>query len=936
MKTFLASTGRAKWLFVILFLAGLTAAGDLTGQPVWPGSWMYRKPIVISGTGSVIPDLQVKVELAAAGFDFIKAQSDGGDIRFTDEDGATLLPYWIESWNSPVSAVIWVRVADIPEEGKSIYIHYGVPRGPGFGLTPAVTTSDGEATFLFFDDFETGSIDAAKWTAVSGPAVSVIDDNGNMVAAFTGPGLPDGHNRYLLSAGSFSDFILEMNVNMTVDANDNCTPEVGFRVADNDNRYITMLRGAGLTGGGGPDGDLLLSRIEGGVQTNPPSYPAYDYTADQYYEYRIAAGGTAISAWLDGVQAGTTWDDTGSGILSGGISLTNFGGTVSNPVYFDNVRVRSYVAVEPEVNLIYNEDKVWIGGTSSLSWNLDTCWMPRGVPAAGDNVTVPSGGRPYITGSPFPVNVFTECANLSVGSSATLTIRPSGDLSVHGNLTVNGTMQISSSDDKDGGSLIVYGTSTGTINFYRAFRSGYLLGDRQFFSSPVAGLTLSTFTTDNSAKIARDGTVYQIWRYQEADDSWPLVTSGAFEAGRGYNLDLAGERTDSVMCFRGTYVKTAAVTTTSPYLTGYTARTSSYDYGLGNPNPIWTTGRSWENYGGGGWNLLGNPFTSSMDAAVFISENAGKFDPWYQALYLYDGLHNEYKYAASTVPGWEDPVYELGGLFGGFVQTGQGFWVLALYDGITFNFNSATMQKHALPGLVFLKSGGSADSWPGLKLKALSGGNERSTLVVYNDEMTTGLDAGYDVGQLSGNPSVEIYTAMTVPGNSINFARQALPLSEMGELVIPVGIDAENGGEVTFSSVAMPHGDFRFWLEDRAAGVFTDIIHKSYTVTLPPETYGIGRFYIIASVNTPTGIEKPEVPETGLRIWPSNGRIIIAGEVSESAICEVFDMNGRRIVSDRLEGDGLNTVNLRAGLHGVFIVRVIDGLKVTSRKIVLL
>lgn len=931
----MASTGRVKWLFVLLFLAGVTGTVELAAQPEWPGSWMYRKPVVITGTGSVITDYQIRVDLTAAGFDFVKAQSDGGDIRFTDEDGITELPYWIEDWNSPVSATIWVRVPQIPEEGKSIYIHYGVPRGPGLGLTPAVTTSNGDATFLFFDDFESGTIDALKWSAISGPAVSVTDDNGNMVAAFTGPGLPDGHNSYLLSTGSFTDFILEMDVNMTVDANDNCTPEVGFRVTDNSNRYITMLRGAGLTGGGGPNGDLFVSRIEGGVVTNPSSYPAYDYTANQYYAYRISAGGTAISAWLDGIQMGTTWNDAGSGILSGGISLTNFGGTVSNPVYFDNVRVRSYAAEEPEVTLIYNEDKVWIGGTSSLSWNTASYWMPYGVPAAGDNVTIPSGGRPYITGSPFPVNVFTECANLTVGSSATLSIRPSGDLSVHGNLIVNGNMQISSADFADGGSLIVEGTSTGTINFYRAFRSGYTLGDRHFFSSPVGGQSFSTFISDNGAKIAQVGSVYQIWSYRETDDSWPLVTSGSLDAGKGYNLDLAGERTDSVMRFRGTYVKTASVPATSPYVSGYTARTNAFDYGLGNPNPIWTTGRSWENYGGGGWNLLGNPFTSSMDAAVFISENAGKFDPWYEALYLYDGRTNEYRYAASEIPGWEDPVYELGGLFGGFVQTGQGFWVLALHDNLTFNFNSSTMQKHALPGLVFLKSGGTVESWPGLKLKVLSSGNERSTLVVYGDNMTKGLDAGYDVGQLSGNPAVEIYTALTVPDNSTNFARQALPLSEIGSLVIPVGIDSENGGEVTFSAVTVPYGDYRYWLEDRTTGVYTDIISKSYTVTLPAKTYGTGRFFIIASANTPSGIETPEDQQPALRIWPSNGKVIISGEVSLGAMCELYSLNGTRILSKRLTDTGLNTVDLPSGLNGVFIVRVVEGKKSTSEKIVL-
>lgn len=936
MKSINTSTLKLTKYLTAIILGVILSTDLLFSQPVWPTSWMYRKPVIITGTGTPLTDFQVKVELNASNFEFVKAQSNGGDIRFTDDDGSTLLSYWIEEWASPVSATIWVRVPNIPEEEKIIYLHYGVPRGPGFGgLTPAVSTASGTSTFLFFDDFETGTIDPARWTAIGGPSISVVDYNGNQVASFTGPGAPDGHNRYLKSNTSFGDFILEMRVNMTTDANDDCTPEVGFRITDNDNRYITMLRGAGLVGGGGPDGDLRLARIEGGVQTIPATFAAYDYTANQVYDYRITAGGTEISAWLDDAQVGTTWSDAGSLITSGAISLTNYGGTVTHPVYFDNVRVRTYSVTEPVTTLIFSEYKVWMGG--STNWNLATGWSPYGVPAAGDIVTIPSGASPYITGTPFPVNIFTECADLTVGSASTLTVRPSGDLTVHGNLLISGTLQVSSSDAEDGGSLIVEGSSTGTINFYRAFRSGRRLGDRHYFSSPVGGMTISTFITYNTAKIAQVGGVYQIWRYQEMDGTWPLVTTGGFENGRGYNLDLAGDMTDSVMRFRGTYVKTAAVTATSPYASGYTARANSFDYGLGNTNPaIWTTGRSWTNYGGGGWNLLGNPFTSAMDAAVFISENNGKFDPWYQALYLYDGENNTYRYAASTVPGWVEPFYEEGGLFGDMIQSGQGFFVLALYDGIVFNFNSATMQKHALPEMILLKSGGTGASWPGIKLIAASGGKERSTIVAYNDDMTAGLDTGYDVALLSANPDVEIYTSLMQKDNDVNFARQVLPLAGCENFVIPVGIDTEKGGEVIFSAFTIPLEGYKFWLEDRTAGMFTEISTKSYTVSLPPKTYGTGRFFIIASTNTPTGVENPVPDETGLRIWTSNGQVIISGAVSERAFCEIYDMQGRKIGERQLEDGDLNTVGLPSSLHGVFIVRVVDGLKVKTRKVVIL
>jgi len=89
----------------------------------------------------------------------------------------------------------------------------------------------------------------------------------------------------------------------------------------------------------------------------------------------------------------------------------------------------------------------------------------------------------------------------------------------------------------------------------------------------------------------------------------------------------------------------------------------------------------------------------------------------------------------------------------------------------------------------------------------------------------------------------------------------------------------EDGGEVVFPAVTVPAGSNKFWLEERTAGTFTDLSRASYTVTLPAKSYGTGRFYIIASTNTPTGVNLPE-QEAGLRIWNSFGKIIIKGPVT--------------------------------------------------------
>ena len=78
-------------------------------------------------------------------------------------------------------------------------------------------------------------------------------------------------------------------------------------------------------------------------------------------------------------------------------------------------------------------------------------------------------------------------------------------------------------------------------------------------------------------------------------------------------------------------------------------------------------------------------------------------------------------------------------------------------------------------------------------------------------------------GQLSASPDVEIYTAL-IQDNGINFARQALPLADYDKNIVPVGLDFEKGGEVTFSATIVPIKPFKFYLEDRITGIVTNII----------------------------------------------------------------------------------------------------------------
>ena len=139
---------------------------------------------------------------------------------------------------------------------------------------------------------------------------------------------------------------------------------------------------------------------------------------------------------------------------------------------------------------------------------------------------------------------------------------------------------------------------------------------------------------------------------------------------------------------------------------------------------------------------------------------------------------------------------------------------------------------------------------------------------------------------------------------------------------------------MTFSAYTVPLGNNKFWLEDRTTGIITDLSASTYKVLLPAKTYGIGRFYLKATSSI-TDIEtQTEEPGSGLRIWAYDDKVIIKGEVTGRAVCSVYDIRGKKITETHLDGGDMNTITIPAGSTGIYIIRVADGHRITTQKVV--
>ena len=112
------------------------------------GFWSKKGTIIIRNPGAERTAYQVKLIIPSVE----GMQTDFDDIRFADEHGDGL-SYWIESADVEL-ATVWVKLDHIAQGTSRINMYYGNPL--------ARSASNGDETFLFFDDFQDG-FDEKAW-----------------------------------------------------------------------------------------------------------------------------------------------------------------------------------------------------------------------------------------------------------------------------------------------------------------------------------------------------------------------------------------------------------------------------------------------------------------------------------------------------------------------------------------------------------------------------------------------------------------------------------------------------------------------------------------------------------------------------------------------------------------------------------------------------
>ena len=305
------------------------------------------------------------------------------------------------------------------------------------------------------------------------------------------------------------------------------------------------------------------------------------------------------------------------------------------------------------------------------------------------------------------------------------------------------------------------------------------------------------------------------------------------------------------------------------------------------------------------FNLIGNPFTSYVNSDSFFTDNSNFLSE--NTIWIWDGT--QYITYNNMVPVELAPA--------------QGFFIEAsASNNLVFSVSNQSHQTDT-----FQKQEGVSN----FELFVQNTSNTISTKVFYLEGKTTGFDNGYD-SKMFGGVAIDfaVFTELVEENTGSKLAIQTL--SEDDSSIVPVGLIAKAGEEITFSAVTtnLSNGGNVF-LENRLTSEFVNLSETTYKTTLEQDANGIGQFYM--HTTEPKILSTIEEDLNTVSIYSSSKNQLSVSGLNAEAKLSVFSLLGQEVVSKTLEAKGINTVVLPSLSVGVYVVTLKSDLGTLTKKI---
>ena len=417
----------------------------------------------------------------------------------------------------------------------------------------------------------------------------------------------------------------------------------------------------------------------------------------------------------------------------------------------------------------------------------------------------------------------------------------------------------------------------------------------------AAGLVVQSDASGTGSLIEESGTEATVERYFSGNDpDWHLIGSPVTNALSDVFTGMYLQQYDE-----GTGLYSEITSTTEPLIPmkGYAVYSnlsnSNTAIFTGNLNTgVVTTGLTAVNPFG--WNLLSNPFPSSVD---------------WEAVNVPPSINNAIYYLDAATGNF---LSYIGGMGGGmqYIPPMQGFFVSAT-STTTLLFDN-TFRTH-MGANTFYKS--SFNNY--LVVMAEGNGFEDKTYIRFDEQATDSFDGHFDAYKLmSGHNELlpQVYTKAGADDLSIN----VLPEPVMMHL----GFEAGASGIYTLSAAKIEDIG-TVLLEDLTDGAVTDLTAGNYSFTY--DTGDDPYRFVLHFAPLSTG----ETAENALaKVYSSGMDIYVQTTADDEGEIRVYNLTGQELVSVPFEGSGLEKIGMD-NETGYYIVKIIARGSVHSEKVFL-
>jgi hypothetical protein len=471
---------------------------------------------------------------------------------------------------------------------------------------------------------------------------------------------------------------------------------------------------------------------------------------------------------------------------------------------------------------------------------------------------------------------------LTVNATKTFTINTGQDITVAGTVTNNGTITVDNNANLIQTAALNTNSGSGTAIVKRNSATIQLY-DYTLWSSPVAGQNLKAFSPETLDS--------RFYSYNSSTNQYnavtnPNPTTTPFAPATGYLIRAPNDwALNTPRNFNGVF---SGVLNNGPF-----SKTLSYT----------DDARS--------YNLVGNPYPSTIDANAFITDNTANIE---NTLYFWRKTNGASGSAYAT--------YTLGGATtstptsaapNGTIQVGQGFFVKAK-SASTLNFKN-TMRLTNSSTQFFRTNMERNRIW--LNLTNTSGVFSQM-LVSYMAEATQGVDS------LDGKYINDAPIALTSIINAGEFTIQGRPLPFTTTDTVQLGFKTNVDGNYT---IALDHVDGLFtgeqaiYLKDNITGNEIDLKVGSYTFNAPA---GIDNERFLLKYQRTLNVDSSEFNGNNVRVYINNGTLYVNSGTSPINTIEVYDIQGRLIAHQKAVKSITAIINNLNATKQVLIVKIKD------------